>query len=310
MSAGEWIPSVVTAEQIRSYQDEGLLPRDGCRLPGPGEVEPHPRPDERVLLLSHLDRGFALPPHPFLLDFLAFTGAQLHHIAPNSVTLLSSFFSLCEGFLGIEPHWNLFRHIYILKSQKVKRSGGVELIHLCGGMFLSKRQGVQFFQSSLPDSVKNWQNSWFYCKVDTAPGARTLPPYSEARLADTRGWNPRLTNLEKQQVQPMMEEIVNMKRKGLDAMDLIALFVSRRVQPLQARVRRMWEYTGLEDPTRLSKKPMNQREFEQIMKIITSVTHGAQMKGRVKPLDCNRPPTLVCFSCSCVRVGCKFIIGL
>ena len=93
----------------------------------------------------------------------------------------------------------------------------------------------------------------------------------------------------------MMKEIISMKRKGLDAMDLIALFVSQRVQPLQARVRRMWEYSGLEDPTRLSSRPMNQQEFDQIMKIVTSVTHGAQMKGRVRPLDCNCPPTLVFF---------------
>jgi len=90
-----------------------------------------------------------------------------------------------------------------------------------------------------------------------------------------------------------MREIVSMKKRGLDAMDLIALFVGRRVQPLQARVRKMWEYTGLEDPTRYSNKPMNQKEFDQLMKIITSVTHGAQMHGRVRPLDSNRSPVLV-----------------
>ena len=84
-----------------------------------------------------------------------------------------------------------------------------------------------------------------------------------------------------------------MKKRGLDAMDLIALFVSRRVQPLQARVRKMWEYSGLEDPTRYSNKPMNRKEFDVLMKIITSVTHGAQMHGRVRPLDCNRSPVLV-----------------
>jgi hypothetical protein len=104
-----------------------------------------------------------------------------------------------------------------------------------------------------------------------------------------------LTAAEKQKVDPLMREIANMKKRGLDAMDLIALFVGRRVQPLQARVRKMWEYTGLEDPTRLSSKPMNQKEFDQIMKIITSVNHGAQMHGRVRPLDSNRPPVLVFF---------------
>jgi len=92
-----------------------------------------------------------------------------------------------------------------------------------------------------------------------------------------------------------MREVVNMKKRGLDAMDLIALFVSRRVQPLQARARRMWEYTGLEDNTRYNNKAMSQKEFDQLMKIITSVTHGVQMHGRVRPLDSNRSPVLVIY---------------
>ena len=86
MSAGEWQPSIVSVDQIRRYQDDGLLPREGCRLPGPGEIEPHPKPDERVLLLSHLDRGFALPPPSVFVGFPCFyRGAvapycpQLHH---------------------------------------------------------------------------------------------------------------------------------------------------------------------------------------------------------------------------------------
>jgi len=92
-----------------------------------------------------------------------------------------------------------------------------------------------------------------------------------------------------------MREVVNMKKRGLDAMDLIALFVSRRVQPLQARARRMWEYTGLEDNTRYNNKAMSQKEFDQLMRIITSVTHGAQMHDRVRPLDSNRPTVLVIY---------------
>ena len=148
MSTGEWLPSIVTVDNIRLYQDEGLIPRHGCRLTGPGEVEPHPREDERVLLLSHVDRGFSLPPHPFLLDFLAFTGSQLHHIVPNSITLLASLFSLCEGFLGIDPHWNLFRTIYTIKPQKIKKSGEAEINHLCGGdVFVEEtRLSVFYFQ--------------------------------------------------------------------------------------------------------------------------------------------------------------------
>ena len=87
-----------------------------------------------------------------------------------------------------------------------------------------------------------------------------------------------------------------MKKAGLDAMDLIALFVSQRIQPLQARARRMWEYTGVDDNTRYNNTAMSQKEFEQLMKIINSVNHGAQMSARVRPLDSTLPPILViCF---------------
>ena len=90
-----------------------------------------------------------------------------------------------------------------------------------------------------------------------------------------------------------MREIVRLKKNSLDAMDLIALFVTRRIQPLEARARGMWEYTGTDDDTRYRNSVMSQDEFEQIMKVIASVTHCAQMSGRVRPLDAAHPPTLV-----------------
>src|SRR3954464_5298463 len=166
----------------------------------------------------------------------------------------------------------------------------MEMNHLCGGLFLAKRQGCQYFPSSIPDSVRNWQNSWFYCKVDTTPGTRTLPPYSNVRLSDSQGRNPRLTAVEKEHTLPLMREVVRLKKNDLDAMDLIALFVTRRIQPLQARTRGVWEYTGTNDDTHYSNSVMFQEEFDKIMKIITTVTHCAQMTIRVRPLDAAHPP--------------------
>ena len=84
-----------------------------------------------------------------------------------------------------------------------------------------------------------------------------------------------------------------MKKAGLDAMDLIALFVSQGIQPLQARARRMWEYTGIDDDTSYNNTAMSQKEFEQLMKIITSVAHCTQMNGRVRPLDAAHPSNMV-----------------
>src|SRR3954468_5058551 len=90
-----------------------------------------------------------------------------------------------------------------------------------------------------------------------------------------------------------MREIIRLKNNGLDVMDLIATFVIRRIQPLQARARGMWTYTRLGDDTRYNRSEMPMDEFELQMKMITSVTHGLQSVGRVRPLSSENPPTLV-----------------
>lgn len=101
---GDWVAWTVSREMLKKHADEGLLPKQGWRVPDAGEIEPHPRPSERVLLTTHLDHGFSLPPHPFCKAFLNFHCAQLHHLPSNAIAHLSCFVLLCENFLGTEPH--------------------------------------------------------------------------------------------------------------------------------------------------------------------------------------------------------------
>jgi hypothetical protein len=61
------------------------------------------------MLKSHIDRGFSLPPSYFLKGILRHYRLQLHHIAPNSFTIIAGFIVLCEGYLGINPRGDLFR---------------------------------------------------------------------------------------------------------------------------------------------------------------------------------------------------------
>ena len=61
---GDWIRSAICQEDLDDLADGGLIPHGSARLPGK-ESEPQPREGERVLLATHVDRGFSLPPHPF-----------------------------------------------------------------------------------------------------------------------------------------------------------------------------------------------------------------------------------------------------
>jgi hypothetical protein len=60
------------------------------------------------MLKSHIDRGLRLPPSYFLKSMLRHYRLQLHHIAPNSFTIIAGFVELCEGYLGIYPCGDYF----------------------------------------------------------------------------------------------------------------------------------------------------------------------------------------------------------
>ncbi|XBI87860.1 hypothetical protein VPH35_025886 [Triticum aestivum] len=118
---GGWIRSTIRQKDLDNLANEGLIPHGSARLPGK-EWQPQPQEGECVLLATHVDRGFSLPPHPFFRGFLNFFGAQLHHFTPNSIVYLAAFVSLCENFLGCRPHWGLFEHIFTCRSQTVKKA--------------------------------------------------------------------------------------------------------------------------------------------------------------------------------------------
>ena len=90
---GDWIRSAIHQEDLDDLADGGLIPHGSARLPGK-ESEPQPREGERVLLATHVDRGFSLPPHPFFRGFLNFFGAQLHHFTPTQ-SFISPLSFLC-----------------------------------------------------------------------------------------------------------------------------------------------------------------------------------------------------------------------
>lgn len=43
----------------------------------------------------------------------------------------------------------------------------------------------------------------------------------------------------------LMERVVQRIREGVTGMDLVEVFLSRRIQPLQARDHSMWMYSGI-----------------------------------------------------------------
>jgi hypothetical protein len=78
------------------------------------DIIPRPPPGFWVIFIAFLLRGLSLPPHPFLCGLLFAYRIQLHDLNPNTILHIACFITLCECFLGIEPHWAFWRQIFII----------------------------------------------------------------------------------------------------------------------------------------------------------------------------------------------------
>src|SRR4051812_30709577 len=137
------------------------------------------------MFLAFVMRGFSFLVHDFLRGLLFFYGIQLHHLSHNSLLHIACFVAFCECWLGIEPHFVLFRKLY-----SVKRQSGSNGVYPIGGCVISLRSTALFFSFSMSKSVQNWRRKWFYIHDSTVDGQNfSLAPFNVTqKIQPKRSW--------------------------------------------------------------------------------------------------------------------------
>ena len=70
-------------------------------------------PDGYVVSFAHFhEHWFATPAHRFLWGLLQYYKIKVQHLNPNGIQHMAVFVALCEGFLGIIPHFDLWRYFF------------------------------------------------------------------------------------------------------------------------------------------------------------------------------------------------------
>jgi hypothetical protein len=64
-----------------------------------------------------VEHGLALPASDFFKGLLKYYGIEYLNWNPNGIFHASSFVDFYEAFVGIKPHWILFRKFFRLKPQ-------------------------------------------------------------------------------------------------------------------------------------------------------------------------------------------------
>jgi hypothetical protein len=188
-----------------------------------------------VSFVSFHERGFGVPASRFMRALLHYYGVELHNLNPNSIAQAAIIATVCEGFLGIDPHWDLWTHL--VSAELFALTTGEKKVRMAvraGGCTLQLRQGraQQYIPAILVSSNKGWQHRWFYLRNDDG----RLPSFSQ-RVVTTAGsnWCWGATREKQEKLQPLLEALQKFRDGGLTAAGVVAAIHRRRVLPLAER---------------------------------------------------------------------------
>ncbi|KAK1614175.1 hypothetical protein QYE76_019692 [Lolium multiflorum] len=284
LGAAEWERSKITNQDLNLLKKLGINKKPKAVCFPSEESYPTPPMGYRVSFVDHLIRGLSAPIHPFLRGLLFVYGLQLHHLTPNSILHISIFITLCEAFLGVQPNWALWKRIFFCR-----RNGSANVAYNIGGVVISVRSSVNYFDVKLPDSVQGWRKKWLYIREENHGCAEdNIPPSDGAeKILRRRSWDAEATEEERTSTEALMtriHELQNTRGKELSGIQITAYFLRTRVQPLQARKNPFWNYAGDEDTDRLSAN-LEVKDLDRLIRKISSLKKKDSIPStyRVKP---------------------------
>jgi hypothetical protein len=207
-----WPFSTVTVDDLEALVADGLLrPLSGDPQPEwmvpPSGAAPTPPPGYVLSFVSFHERGFGVPAIRFMRALLHYYGVELHNLNPNSIMQAAIFAAVCEGFLGIDPHWDLWTHLFSVEPFALTTGEKrVCMAVRAGGCILQLRQArvQQYIPAILVSSNKGWQSRWFYLRNDDG----RLPSFSQ-RVVTAAGsnWCYGAAREKQKNLQPLLEAL-------------------------------------------------------------------------------------------------------
>jgi hypothetical protein len=219
-------------------------------------------PDEILMFARFVERGLALPSSDFFNGLLNYYGIEYLNLNPNGIFHVSVFVHFCEAFLGIKPHWVLFRKFFRVKPQP---SANDPKVVGRAGIQMREDAAEHYLAYKLIDSNQDWKWKWFYI-TNHHP---ELPKPSGKQPKHRPCWNTEPTMQEGIQLLELLLKIKALREAGLRAEHVAFSFMKRRVQPLMARDTLGYQYTGEDDTSRMPSSEIDDDDIvERLGRII------------------------------------------
>jgi hypothetical protein len=295
-SATSWVPSAFKQNDLEKSKADGLIfDDDQVVFPSTDRILKPPS-NFQVMFLTFFLRGLSFPAHEFLRGLLFVYGVQLHQLTPNSILHIACFITLCKSFLGIEPHFLLWKFLFRLRPS-VALSKKPEL----GGAIVSIRAESQYLEFSMAASVQGWRKKWFNIKdrkVYSSDQYGIAPFDASKEVKKLALWDSPPMEAEMDEIKPLLARIQELKGgKGgaLSGTQLMAFFLQRRVQPLQHRLSKLCIFSGLGDSSRVSEDLMEKKDLDKRVRALTTLTKDHEIADlAARYFDSKHPLPAVC----------------
>ena len=268
---------------------EGLLPSQGLIKwrPAAGETVPMPQTGEVVVFTDFFENGFSFPPSSFMRGFLHYYGLELHHLNPNGILRVAIFATACEAFLGIHPHFALWKRLFLLKKLRGNQIVGSV------GIQLRTEARAEFPSIPLRSNLGAWRSHWFYA-ANTQPG---LPEFSGCTPElNLDRWTSLPADWEEGSAEILATRLGQAMTAGLDGITVLQVFLSRRVHPLKQRDHPLFEYTGALDSTRETPDLLSDGKLKARLKKLLEPRTPITPPGGPAPFCSANPPDPVSLS--------------
>jgi hypothetical protein len=205
---------------------------------------------------------------------------ELHHLAPNAVSQAAIFVAVYEGYLGMDPQWNLWLHLFRAEffAKKAEERG----TRRAGSYVLQVRSGRsdQYIPAQLISSNSGWHDGWFYLCNDEGQ----LPRYTgRVLVAREENWSYGVVDVEKPKLDPLLVALWKLRQRGLTAAAVAAAFHRRRVMPLT--MCQLWlDQMTPEAPLEGSRMSHESLPLDEVIR------RAHRMVGNFKPEDVDRVP--------------------
>jgi hypothetical protein len=224
-------------------------------------------PDEIPMFARFVERELAVPISDFFNGLLRYYNIEYLNLNPNGLFHVFVFVHFCEAFIGIKPHWILFRKFFRVKPQpstndpQVVRGADIQMREDATDQYLSYR---------LIESNQDWKSQWFYiCNHHPE-----LPKPSGKQPKHRAWWNTEPTMQDGIQLPELMKKIKALREAGLRAEHVAFSFMKRRVHPLMARDTLGYQYTSNEDTSRMPGDEVDNDDIvERLGKIFKDMPH-------------------------------------